>query len=346
MTELRSVISGTHPLSEEVIQKILDYKYGRDLKQSAQQKFEADLQALISLQEELGFSVFSSGSLGLEDIIRPFTRSLPALKSYENLGDLPIVRWHYTNTFYRRPTLIERFPEESRVLLEDRHSISEKSSYSHEMLREKKSRIVLPGPITLSLLIDSSYAFKQGVYKDYPELFVDAGRFLSQEVEKLPPNYVELQFDEPLLVWQRFSRRYRSALKTAYEFIEGTTSNRQVIVNTYFADVLPQLKYLLTLPVDGIGIDVLSTNVVKLSQFDFEGKVLQVGLLDSQNYLPTETGALDSSNSEFLRKIVHVFFSLSPKELLLAPNTGLEYLPRPIADAKLRQLSEIVKEVE
>ena len=90
MTKIRAALSGTHSLSEELIGKILDYKYGRDTIQPVQELFHEESAGLVLFQESAGFPVVSSGFLGLEDLIRPFTRSLESFKSYHDLGDLPI----------------------------------------------------------------------------------------------------------------------------------------------------------------------------------------------------------------------------------------------------------------
>ena len=338
-------MSGTHPLSEDLIRKILDFKYGRDLKNPVIELFQKDLDNLISLQKSLDFPVLSSGSLGIEDLIRPFTRSLDCLKqSYENIGDLPIVRWHYTNTFYRQPKLMDKFPEDSRVLLDDVNTLSEKSAYSHETLENARSRIVIPGPISLVTLIDINHS--KSPYTSLDEAFEDAGMFLAQEVEKLPGFYEELQLDEPVFVWNRFPRRFRNSIRQAYQAISSVTEgHRQVIVNTYFESVSPVIDFLLSLPVDGIGIDLVATNLSTLATKDFEGKILQAGIIDSQNYLPTDDGRLDYSDTPYLVKLIQALLKLKPEELIITSNTGLEYLPRPIADEKLQQVSRVVKEV-
>ncbi len=345
LTVIRGALAGTHPLSEPLIQKILDFKYGRDLKNPVLGLFQQDLESLINLQQELGFPLISSGSLGIEDLIRPFTRSLECLnRSYQNLGDLPIVRWHHTNTFYRRPSLVDKFPEDSRVLLEDTNFLSEKSAYSHEALASFPSRIIIPGPVSLVSLVDIDN--QKVPYQSKSEIIVAAGAYLAQEIEKLPNHYEEIQLDEPVLSWQRFPRRLYSAIHQAYQVISSLNANdRRLIVNTYFEDITPILDFLLDLPVDGVGIDLIATNLTSLATKNFEGKILQVGIVDSQNYLPTSNGALDFSVTPYLVRIVQAMLTLNPDELIVTSNTGLEYLPRPIADAKLRLISRIIEEV-
>ncbi|MHA2172879.1 MAG: hypothetical protein ACXAB7_23705, partial [Candidatus Kariarchaeaceae archaeon] len=126
MTKIRGAISGTYPFGEELILSIMDFKYGRSGKDIVKELFHKELLELINLQEQLGvFPIVSTGSFGIEDLIRPFTRSLSALKSYDQLGDLPINRFHYTNTFFRQPSLVQGLPAEGSVILEDIHTLSD-----------------------------------------------------------------------------------------------------------------------------------------------------------------------------------------------------------------------------
>ena len=207
MTSVRGAIAGTHPMGEELIQAILDFKYGRADKEPVKTIFQKELKDLIHLQEKLSFPVVSTGSFGIEDLIRPFTRSLESLKSYDELGDLPINRWHFSNTFYRQPSLVSEFPNNATVLLNDTHSLTDENAYSHTYLEGKKAKIILPGPLSLSYLIDTSH---DTVYQSQQDLILAAGRYLASEISTLPDQYVEIQFDEPNLVWDRIPRILRT----------------------------------------------------------------------------------------------------------------------------------------
>lgn len=332
-------------MSEELIRKLLDFKYGRDLKNPVMDLFHEDVESLIALQKSLGFPLLSTGSLGIEDLIRPFTRSLDCFKqSYENIGDLPIVRWHYTNTFYRQPRLMDKFPDDSRVLLDDVNTLSEKSAYSHEFLDGVPSRIVIPGPVSLVGLVEIDHA--KSPYSSVDDALMAAGAYLAQEIEKLPSFYQEIQLDEPLIVWKRHPRRLQDSIRRAYQSIaQVTEGQRRVIVNTYFESTLPVIDFLLSLPVDGVGIDFIATNLNSIANKNFEGKILQAGLIDAQNYVPTAEGRLDVSNTSYHVKLAEALLDLKPEELIITSNTGLEYLPRPVADEKLQQIAQIVKEV-
>ena len=142
MTEIRGVLSGTHPFSEQLIQQIIDYKYGRANSSAVKNLFHKELTDLLLLQKEHDFPVTSNGSFGVEDLIRPFTRSLDSVHSYKELNDLPIDRWHYTNTFYRKPELVKKFPDIPNVIKDDIHSwmlFDPKPEWTTEEIKNKMS---------------------------------------------------------------------------------------------------------------------------------------------------------------------------------------------------------------
>ncbi|OLS21700.1 MAG: 5-methyltetrahydropteroyltriglutamate--homocysteine methyltransferase [Candidatus Heimdallarchaeota archaeon LC_2] len=339
MTSIRGAVSGTHPFSELLIQSLLDYKYGRAEKSIVQEKFQIELNDLIRLQENLNFPTISTGSFGIEDLIRPFTRSLSSFKSYHDLGDLPINRWHYTNTFYRKPELVSKFPEIPEVVNSDLHSLSDNNSYSHDYIHNKDSRIILPGPYSLIKLVHT----KNSVYSSLDEAIIAAGEYLAKEVESLPSNYLEIQFDEPYFVWERVSRNLRDSISTAYDLLTSKCGNRKSIINTYFGDVSNIFSFLLDLPTSGFGVDFHHSNLVKISEYSLNNKILQAGIVDAQNFIPQTDGKLDRKQNKFYSKILSSLFELDPSEIVIASTTGLDYLPREIADEKLEQISDLVK---
>lgn len=341
MTEIRGVISGTHPFSEQLIQQILDYKYGRADKSAVKNLFHKELTDLLSLQKENGFPITSNGSYGVEDLIRPFTRSLESVHSYKELGDLPIDRWHYTNTFYRKPELVNKFPDIPNVIKDDIHSLTDERTFSDKNYTDS-SRVILPGPYTLIKLI--KFNNKQ-IYPSIEDAVIAAGEYLSREIGDLPDNVVEIQFDDPYLVWERVLRNTRSSIQDAYSAIKKSTS-RNLIVNTYFGDANPVFSLLLELPVDGIGIDFIETNLLSLSEYDLENKILQAGVIDSQNFVPDEKGELLVKNKKFLVNFVQSLYELQPKDILVSSNTGLDYLPQNIANQKIEQIGSLVDELK
>lgn len=341
MTEIRGVLSGTHPFSERLIQQILDYKYGRADKSAVKDLFHKELIDLISLQKDNNFSITSNGSYGVEDLIRPFTRTLDSVHSYKELGDLPIDRWHYTNTFYRKPELVKKFPDIPNVIKDDIHSLTDERTFSDKYYTDS-SKVILPGPYTLIKLI------KLGgpqIYSSIEDATIAAGEYLSKEIGDLPDNVVEIQFDDPYLVWERVLRNTRSSILDAYSIIKKST-DKNLIVNTYFGDANPVFSLLLELPVDGIGIDFIKTNLLSLGEYDLKNKILQAGVIDSQNFVPDDKGELLVKNKKFLVNFVQSLLELEPKEILVSSNTGLDYLPQNIANQKLKQIGSVVHQLK
>ena len=341
MTEIRGVLSGTHPFSEQLIQQIIDYKYGRADRSAVKNLFHKELTDLLLLQKEYDFPVTSNGSFGVEDLIRPFTRSLDSVHSYKELDDLPIDRWHYTNTFYRKPELVKKFPDIPNVIKDDIHSLTEERTFSKKNYTDS-SRVILPGPYTLIKLIKIN---SNQIYPSIGDAVIAAGQYLSKEIRDLPDNVIEIQFDEPYLVWERVLRNVRSSILDAYSTIKKSTS-KKLIVNTYFGDANPAFSLLLELPVDGVGIDFINTNLISLSEYDLKNKILQAGVVDSQNFVPDGKGDLFVKNKKFMINFIHSLYELDPKEILVCSNTGLDYLPQNIANQKIKQIGSIVRDLK
>jgi methionine synthase II (cobalamin-independent) len=342
MTQIYGAISGIHPFSDEAIRKILDYKYKRVDISIVHNLFQSEFKQLEKLQQSLGFPYRSSGLFGLEDLIRPFTRNLETFHQNE-VADLPIVRYHYTNTFYREPVLVKKLPNQASVLVSDYNDLVNDNSYQHNLLANESARIILPGPISFISMISKN---NNEVYRSDSELIEQTGEYLAKEIESLPPNYEQIQLDEPHAVWNRVNRTLRDSVTSAYEKIREKNPNRKLIINTYFESCANILPYLLDLPVDGIGIDFNATNILDISEYSLNDKILQAGIIDAQNFVLDESGKLDRSKNELYTSFAKGLLKFEPKELIISANTSLSYLPRVIADQKLEQISEITNKLK
>ncbi len=338
MTIVRGSLSGTYPYSEEIIRKIFDFKYGRDSIEPVKVLFEKELNELVARQNANGFPIVSTGNLGIEDLIRPFTQELDCLRSFKNLGDLPINRWHYTNTFYRQPTLVAKFPRDSQVLLNGKHRWVESYSQLYSVTQNFDTRGIVSGPYSLVTLVNR----ESTIYNNAEDAIIDAGDMIAHEIASLSDNIIEIQLDEPMFVWESLPRELRPAITKAYNSIREKNPSKTLIINTYFEDVTPILKFMLDLPVDGIGIDFHSTNILNISNFSFENKILQAGIIDSRNFIPDNSGGLSISHLEFMIALSQSLVKLNPKELIITSNTGLDLVPKPIADSYIDFIAKVV----
>jgi methionine synthase II (cobalamin-independent) len=346
MTKVRAALSGTYPFSEKLIQKIFDYKYGRDTIEPVKELFKQEVSDLISHQILNKYPIVSTGNLGIKDLIRPFTQELDCLHSYENIGDLPITRWHYTNTFYRQPTLLGIFPFDSKALTEGKHPWVNTYGDLYSFVENYPARAIIPGPFSLvSLLNIGEVNNSSPHYSSMQKAILDAAEMIAHEISVFPSNIAEIQLDEPLFVWKSLPRHIYPILTQAYQKIRSKNPSKTLIINTYFEDVTPILSFLLNLPIDGIGIDFHSTNLVQISNFSFKDKIVQAGIIDSRNFIPTPEGKLNYSNKKFLVKMCEMIAEINPRELIITSNTGLEFLPKPIADSYVSLLAEIEGEM-
>lgn len=345
MTNVRGSLVGSFPFSELLVQKVLDYKYGRSAVGPVQEQFNTELTDLITLQEESLFPVVTTGSFGVEDLLRPFTTTLETFtNSYQKIGDVPVTRWHNTNTFYRRPRLTQPLPEDPHVITQALHTLSGKSSYSHDAVEGKRKRLILPGPYTFASLVDLPLGRADSPYDSFESWLEQVGYYLGKELATAG-GYEEVQLDEPALVWRRVPHDHRKSIVEAYKNIRGSVPDQKIIVHTYFGDANKVANLLLSLPVDGLGFDLRSTNLTHLAGLDLTGKVVQLGLVDSQNYIPNGDGQVIKENIPFLSSLVLSVQNLGASEVVVTPTTSLEYLPRPVAVEKVKTIAAIIQEV-
>ncbi len=123
----------------------------------------------------------------------------------------------------------------------------------------------------------------------------------------------------------------------AYEALRRTDGLSRSL-HVFFAPVGAALPDLLELPVDALGLDLYEEDLDILAEVDFN-KALACGCVDARN-------SLLESPEEIAQQVARVRDLLSPPQLLLCPNADLEFLPRPVAEAKVRALGQAVPLLE
>ena len=79
--------------------------------------------------------------------------------------------------------------------------------------------------------------------------------------------------------------------------VDGATTS----LHTYFGDAGSLIPYLMSLPVNGIGIDGTETSLADIMKHDYSRKELALGLFDARNTSPEnpeETSLLQKSTSQ------------------------------------------------
>lgn len=269
---------------------------------------------VIREQEDAGIDLVTDGLVRWDDILTPIARHSAGFE----IGGL--LRWFDNNVYYRRP--ICTGPVEWRG-----PSTVEAFRFAASVATSEV-KAVIPGPITLARLsVDEHYA-------RHEDFVLALARLLAQEAFELEAAGARhIQIDEPALL---DAPEDIDLGAEAIYLITNELESAETTLATYFGDIKRLGPQLFEYPVDYFGLDFISgsENFQLVEQLPPEKK-LQAGILDARN-TKLET-------VEELQRVIELLESkLTAERLRLAPSSGLEFLPREKARAKLTRLAEAV----
>lgn len=199
---------------------------------------------------------------------------------------------------------------------------------------DRRTKITLPGPFTLSQQASDEY------YKDEEAMAMDYAAAVNEEARDLKRAGVDIiQFDEPWMQArpEAAARFGVKALNRALEGLEGTT-----IVHLCFGyaavvkdkpsgySFLPQLA---DCDAAQISIEAAQPKLDLGVLDELPGKTIMLGVID----LGTEQVETPEIVADRIRAGLR---HLPAERLVVAPDCGMKYLPRPRAFAKLRAMAE------
>lgn len=302
-------LTGIHPRSEALIAATRGYDRKRVTAEEVEEKLREDITSLARLQLEEGFGYLSDGLLNWQDIFRPF------VEAWGGMSPGGLTRWFDNNTFFRQPVIdgeLEARPLSEHYFRFDLTSLG------------KRLKAVLPGPYTFMKLAENRH------YAGPSDVLVSIARGMLEVCKRLAAQgYAHLQFNEPCLVVDPPPEELWSEIEAAYAVLRASTPV-ELSVHLFFGPAAPSAQHLLDLPVDTLGIDIYEEDLEALRQVDFD-KGVACGCVDARN-------SLLESPEEIVRVASRVQDYLSPPTLILCPNADLEYLPRDVAEGKLRAL--------
>ncbi len=313
-------LTGLHSRSEELIELTRSYDRGRVSWAEVENQLRQETRQLVQLQESLGFEYVSDGALSWQDPLRPLTRSFAGVTSGTRYS-----RWFDTNTFYQKPIVA------AKVTLD---GFKIQDFLQTELLpKTGKWKVSIPGPYTFSELSENRY------YRDKSDLVLDVANAQREVVKKLAAAGVSLvQLSEPCLVYRPYREDHLGraeidlALRGIRQVVEGVQA--RFLVQSFFGDATPVITSLLDLPVEAVGFDLYETDYSKLHVETTKDLVL--GIVDSRE-----------SHIEDPRWIAETALRATKfaeaREVTLAPNSDLKFLPRPTADKKATVLAEAVR---
>jgi 5-methyltetrahydropteroyltriglutamate--homocysteine methyltransferase len=241
-----------------------------------------------------------------QDIFRPLLESM-AIRPHT------LVRWFDTNTFFRAP-------EFANGLREITDPVS--------MLPAE----AVPQPRVMTL--PSPFMFSRAAHTD-----IERNRLMRDLVEQVLRPVAQagvsagaqlIHLEEPWLVYHGIESQawtpLREALATLHDGLDAT-----VVFHVYFGDAAPYMEELRKLPVDGIGIDLVETDLAALGRGWDKGLV--AGLIDGRQ-------SIVESTTDLVDAAAHLADVVRPATLYLSSNCELAYLPTVVAERKVERLGQ------
>lgn len=272
---------------------------------------------VIAEQETAGVDVVTDGHVRWDDILTPFARNIAGFE----IGGL--LRWFDNNVYYRRPICIGD--------LDWRGPSSIEAFKFAASVATKEVKAVVPGPVTFARLsVDEHYG-------DHRSFVLAIAKVLAQEAFELKAAGARIiQIDEPALL---DAPEDLSLAKEALDVLTGELSDVELVLATYFGDAKRLGTELFDLPVQRFGLDLVSgpENRELINSIP-KGTKLQAGVVDARN-----TKLEDAT--ELQKTIEDLVSAVGADNLSVAPSSGLEFLPREKARAKLHRLCEAAQKV-
>ena len=301
--EIFVTLNGQFPRSENLIRATRDFDRGRTSLTELEKAFTEDYNSVKELQKN--FKWVSDGLLYWQDILRPFADVVEGTR----IGGL--VRYYETNTFIRR-------------LYFSTAKIKEDNKWVETYFRFGNLAI-LPGPFT----------FKKYTYGfSLPQILDVLTVVVKMLVES---GFSVFYFQEPEVVYESIGN-FPENYKMFFSHIKRESGASTIVLNTYFGSVVPIIKQLLNLEIDGIGVDFFETDVLALRECGWDkNKGIIAGVVNTTNSL--------MESIEMVEPLINVLTDdIKPGFLVLTGRADFELLPRRIAENKVNFLKRLVGE--
>jgi 5-methyltetrahydropteroyltriglutamate--homocysteine methyltransferase len=209
-----------------------------------------------------------------------------------------------------------------------------------EFLRKNTDRMIkitVPGPFTMSQQAQNDF------YKDEEEMALDYAAAVHAEIKDLFAAGADVvQIDEPYMQARpEKARKYGlNALNAALDGVKGTTAVHICFGYAAVIHVRPEgysfLPEFANSPVQQVSIETAQSNLDCAVLDKLPGKTIILGTLDlsDMNVEAPETVA-----KRIRRALPHV----DAKNIIVAPDCGLKYLPRDVAFGKMQAMVEGAK---
>jgi 5-methyltetrahydropteroyltriglutamate--homocysteine methyltransferase len=272
---------------------------------------------VIQEQVEAGIDIVSDGQIRWEDDQTYFARRMDGF-TIDGL-----IRYFDTNTYYRQPVVTGAVQWRRPITVEDYRFAAAHSP--------RPVKALVTGPYTLAALSANEH------YGSFGELVLALARELRQEVLALEKAGAPIiQVSEPAILKRKEDfPLFRQAVE---QMMEGVAAEAHLY--TWFGDIEGLFPQMLELPFSTIGLDFVMgpANYDIISRAPF-AKKLGLGIVDARN---TRLETVE----QIVERIRRVSDVIPLDNLYVNPSSRLEYLPREVAEVKLRRIVEGTRRAE
>ena len=275
----------------------------------------------IADQERAGLDVITDGEVRRESYSNRFATALEGI-DLAHPGEAPTRRAGRTQPV---PRVVGRIRRTGPVEVRDVAFLK-----AHT---DRQVKATLPGPFTLSQQAQDDH------YGDVAALAMDYAEAVNAEIKDLFAAGADVvQLDEPYLQARPDeARRYAiEVIDKALEGVEGTTALHLCFGYAHFGQPRPEgysfLPELKRSRVRQVSIEAAQPGLDPGVIAALEGKDIILGVLDL---------SAEAESAEQVADRIRAALAHAPAErLVLAPDCGMKYLPRPLAFAKLKAMAD------
>jgi 5-methyltetrahydropteroyltriglutamate--homocysteine methyltransferase len=271
-------------------------------------------------QERAGIDILTDGEMRRESYSNRFATALEGI-DLDHPGQAPT----------RTPGKTQPVP---RVIgpIRRMHAVEARDVKFLRANTDRRIKITVPGPFTMSQQTQDDF------YKDPAALAMDYAAALNGEIKDLFAAGADVvQIDEPYM--QAQPQRARAfgveALNRALEGATGTTAVHLCFGYAAFIKQRPEgysfLPELAQAKVDQISVETAQSQLDCAVFRQLPGKTIVLGVIDLSN-MNVETP--ETVAARIRRALPYV----PPEKLVIAPDCGFKYLPRPVAFGKMKAM--------
>ena len=273
----------------------------------------------IRAQEDAGLDIVSDGEIRRESYSNRFATALEGV-DLDNPGTA-LDRSGHPNPV---PRIVGKIRRKHAVEVDDLNFLKRHTT--------RKVKITVPGPFTMLQQAQNDH------YQSEEEAALDYAAAVNEEIRDLfAAGADDVQIDEPYLQ-ARPEKARQYGLKALDRALDGITGTTAVHICFGYAAViharpsgysfLPELR---SCGCKQVSIETAQSNLDCKVLEELEGKHVMVGCLDLSD-MNVETPEVVAA------RIRRALPFISPERVILAPDCGMKYLPREVADGKLRSM--------